>query len=88
MARAIRECCDRAAPFGVSIGLQNHHDLAVHSRALLELLADIGRGLGFAVPHIGLRGLDRDRRMLPAGLTADLGPQIQQRMHEESVVGF
>jgi sugar phosphate isomerase/epimerase len=42
-ADAIRECCDRAATFGVTIGIQNHHDLAVHSRALLELLADIGR---------------------------------------------
>jgi len=42
-ADGLRECCDRAAPFGVTIGIQNHHDIAVHSRALLELLADIGR---------------------------------------------
>jgi sugar phosphate isomerase/epimerase len=39
----IRECCDRAAPFGVTIGIQNHHDLAVHSKALAEMLHDIGR---------------------------------------------
>ncbi len=42
-AEAVRECCDRAAAYGVTIGIQNHHDLAVHSRALLELLADIDR---------------------------------------------
>mgnify|MGYP001613104834 CR=1 FL=1 len=41
--RAIQECCDRSAPFGVTIGIQNHHDVAVHSKALLELLRDIGR---------------------------------------------
>jgi len=41
--RAIQECCDRSAPFGVTIGLQNHHDVAVHSKALLELLRDIDR---------------------------------------------
>jgi hypothetical protein len=27
----------------VTVAVQNHHDLAVHTDALLELLADIGR---------------------------------------------
>ncbi|MBT3375467.1 MAG: sugar phosphate isomerase/epimerase [Lentisphaerae bacterium] len=40
---AIRECCDVAADLGVTVGIQNHHDVAVHSKALLELLADIDR---------------------------------------------
>lgn len=40
---AIRECCDVAAGLGVTIGIQNHHDVAVHSKALLELLHDIDR---------------------------------------------
>lgn len=40
---AIRQCCDAAAEHGVTIGIQNHHDVAVHSRALLELLHDIDR---------------------------------------------
>ena len=39
----MRACCDRAAPLGVTIGVQNHHDLGVHTDAFLELLADIGR---------------------------------------------
>ena len=42
-ARAIRECCDMAADLGVTVGIQNHHDVAVHSKALLELLGDIDR---------------------------------------------
>jgi hypothetical protein len=37
---------------------------------------------------IGARQLDRDRRMMPAGSRLDLGSQIQQRMHEEYVIGY
>ena len=40
---AIQECADLAADLGVTIGIQNHHDVAVHSKALLELLHDIDR---------------------------------------------
>jgi len=40
---ALRECCDRCAPLGVTVGLQNHHDLGVHTRVLQELLGDIDR---------------------------------------------
>jgi len=51
-------------------------------------LAEIGQTLGFDVPTIGVRGLDRDRRMMPAAHKRDSGSQIQQRMHEEYVIGF
>jgi len=41
----IRACCDRVAGMGngVTIGIQNHHDIGVHTDAFLELIADIGR---------------------------------------------
>jgi sugar phosphate isomerase/epimerase len=39
----IRWCADVARPFGVTLGIQNHHDLGVSTSALLELLADIAR---------------------------------------------
>src|SRR5262249_24978238 len=58
---ALRECCDRAAGHGVTLAVQNHHDLAVHTRALLELLADVGRPnckLGFDAWSPALRGED------------------------------
>jgi sugar phosphate isomerase/epimerase len=58
---ALRECCDRAAEHGVTIGVQNHHDLAVHSEALLELLGDIDRPnckLGFDAWSPAMRGED------------------------------
>lgn len=56
---AIREMCDRAAALGVTIAIQNHHDLALHTDALLELLADVGRPnckLGFDAWSPALRG--------------------------------
>jgi DNA modification methylase len=51
-------------------------------------LADIGQKLGFVVPKIGVRNLDRNKRMLPAGAKIDNHSQIQQRMHQEFVIGF
>ena len=51
--------CDRAAACGVTIAIQNHHDLALHTDALLELLADIHRPnckLGFDAWSCALRG--------------------------------
>jgi DNA modification methylase len=51
-------------------------------------LAEIGRALGFEVPRVGVRDLDRNRRMMPAGMKLDLESQIQQRMHQEFVIGL
>ncbi len=57
----LREMCDRAAVHGMTIAIQNHHDLAVHTTALLELLYDIDRPnckLGFDAWSPALRGED------------------------------
>ena len=43
MIKALQEMCDRAQKYGVTIAVQNHHDLGVHSDVLLELLGDVGR---------------------------------------------
>lgn len=51
-------------------------------------LAEIGEAIGFEVPAIGVRHIDRNKRMMPAGKKIDLDSQIQQRMHEEYVIGF
>ncbi len=51
-------------------------------------LADIGHSIGFDVPGIGVRQLDRNRRMMPVGATRNRSSQIQKRMHEELVIGF
>src|SRR5439155_11051279 len=55
----LREMCDRAAAHGVTLAVQNHHDLALHSSALLELLGDVDRPnckLGFDAWSPALRG--------------------------------
>lgn len=53
-----------------------------------KCLSEIGQEIGFEVPHIGVRRLDRDRRMLPARRNRDQNSQIENRMHEEYVIGF
>ncbi len=37
----LRECARRAAEFGVTIGVQNHHDTALHYEAFFDLLEEI-----------------------------------------------
>jgi len=37
----LREASRRAADFGVTLGIQNHHDLAVHPDSLADLLSEI-----------------------------------------------
>lgn len=56
---ALREVCDRVAVHGLTVAVQNHHDLALPTDALLELLADVGRPnckLGFDAWSPALRG--------------------------------
>lgn len=58
---SLRECVDRAAGYGFTVAIQNHHDVGVHSDALLELLHDIDRPnvkLGFDAWSPALRGED------------------------------
>jgi sugar phosphate isomerase/epimerase len=56
---ALQEICDRVAAHGVTIAVQNHHDIGVHTDALLELLGDIDRPnckVGFDAWSPALRG--------------------------------
>ena len=39
---ALKECAQRAAEHGVTIGVQNHHDIACSSEALFELIRAVG----------------------------------------------
>jgi sugar phosphate isomerase/epimerase len=59
--RALQEMCDRAAAYGVTIAVQNHHDIGVHTDALHEFLGDINRPnckVGFDAWSPALRGED------------------------------
>jgi sugar phosphate isomerase/epimerase len=39
---SLKECARAAAPLGVTVGVQNHHDVASHWESLLDLLAHVG----------------------------------------------
>ena len=51
-------------------------------------LAAIGESAGFDLAGIGVRRLDRDKRMMPARWGKQEGSQIEARMHEEYVIGL
>ena len=53
-----------------------------------EYLAEIGENVGFRVAGIRKRNIDRDRRMLPVSFGRNGDSMIEQRMHEEFVVGL
>jgi sugar phosphate isomerase/epimerase len=41
VVEALRECAQRAAEFGVTIGVQNHHDLACGYHSMFDLIREI-----------------------------------------------
>ncbi len=43
VVRTLQEMCDRAASHGVTLAVQNHHDIGVHTDWLLEILTDVDR---------------------------------------------
>lgn len=53
-------------------------------------LGEIGKQAGFDLVHIGIRNLDRDKRMLPVrkNNSNDNSSQIEARMHQEYLLGF
>lgn len=88
MTRVIREMYRVLKPGKTSIVVVGNSIMRGRDTETQNCLAEIGCSIGFQVPAIGVRNLDRNRRMLPAGNKIDLGSQIQQRMHEEFVIGF
>ena len=58
---SLRDCADRAADYGVTLAVQNHHDVALSTDAILELLTDVDRPnvkVGFDAWSLALRGED------------------------------
>jgi len=53
-----------------------------------EYLAEIGESVGFQVAGIQKRKIDRDRRMLPASFGGNGRSTIEQRMHQEFILGL
>ncbi|NOZ07135.1 MAG: hypothetical protein GXP41_12420 [Chloroflexi bacterium] len=51
-------------------------------------LGEIGESVGFDLVDIAVRKLDRNKRMMPARRVTRPESQIEQRMHEEYVIGL
>ncbi len=59
--KAVQECCDAVREYEVTIGIQNHHDIAVDTKSLLEFYYEVNRqNLGLMVDawSMHLRGED------------------------------
>lgn len=58
---ALRECGDRAAPYGVTLAVQNHHDIASTAAEMIDLLREVDRpnvGAAYDAWAPTLQGLD------------------------------
>jgi DNA modification methylase len=85
---AIKEMHRVLKPNRAAIVVVGNSVLAGEDADVPNCLADIGKAIGFEVPKIGIRQLDRNKRMLPAGMDINKSSQIQQRMHEDYLIGF
>lgn len=81
MRRVLR--AGKAAVIVVGTSLLRGIDVQTH-----EGLAAVGEVGGFERVGIGVRRLDRDRRMMPARWGGERTSQIERRMHEEYVIGL
>ncbi len=88
MSLALNEMYRVLKPGKASVVVVGNSTLAGEDAKVEECLIAIGKKSGFEIPKVGIRQLDRNRRMLPAGTNRDTSSQIQQRMHEEYVIGF
>jgi hypothetical protein len=74
---------DRAAVVVVGPSTMRGQRIETHQH-----LASIAAGLGFQVLGVVRRALDRDRRMMPVGFARNSNSIIEQRIHEEFVIGL
>ena len=88
MTRALREMYRVLKPGKAAVIVVGSSVMRGRDTETGQCLAEIGESLGFTFSHLGIRYIDRDKRMMPAGNQVDLGSQIQRRMHQESVIGF
>jgi tRNA G10 N-methylase Trm11 len=88
MKRVLREMHRVLKPGKASIVVVASSIMRGKDTATDRCLVEIGESVGFEIPHVGVRKLDRNKRMMPAGMKIDRESQIQQRMHQEYVIGF
>ena len=88
MSRVLKEMLRVLKPGRAAVlvvGTSNLRGLDVETH---KGLAAVAEQVGFQLVKIAVRRLDRDRRMMPARWGSAKGSQIEQRMHEEQVLGL
>ena len=83
--REMRRVLKRNAAAVIVVGSSVLRGLDVETH---NCLAAIGEAEGFELAGIGVRHLDRDRRMMPARWDKGAHTQIEKRMHDEFVIGL
>ena len=84
LSEAFRVLRDDSAAV-VVVGTSKMRDIDTQTHLCL---ADIGATLGFDVVGVTRRIIDRNKRMMPARFGKKTGSPIEDRMHEEYVIGF
>ena len=74
---------DRACVIVVASSVLCGVDVQTH-----KCLAAIGESVGFYLAGIGVRHINRDRRMMPARWDKKSHTQIEERMHDEYIIGL
>ena len=75
----------KGKPAVIVVGSSNLRGLDVETH---KGLAALGEKVGFELAGIGVRRLDRDKRMMPARWGSQRHSQIEERMHQEYVIGL
>lgn len=88
MQRVLREMYRVLKPNKTAVFVVGNSTMRGRNTQTQNCLAEIGQSIGFEVPKIGIRSIDRNKRMLPTGVNIDSSSQIQQRMYLEYVIGF
>jgi len=88
MSRVLREMFRVLKPGKAAIVVVGTSTMRGLDTRTQDCLAKIGEAIGFDVVDIAVRRLDRNRRMMPARHDGNPMSQIEQRMHEEYVLGF
>jgi sugar phosphate isomerase/epimerase len=83
---AVRECARQAADFGVTLAVQNHHDVAVHYQGLADLIDEVGEPnvkAGFDAWAPALQGLSGEEL---AAAVRHIGPHMVQTIVADYVL--
>lgn len=89
MARVLKEMCRVLKPGKVAIVVVGDSTMRGIDTRTEACLGEIGKLVGLDLVGIATRNLDRDKRMMPARQARfGRGSQIEERMHEEYVIGF